>query len=195
MCGSHFPKISMRMPATCQARHRSMPFAQHSRLSVHTRPRLPTGMRQYGRAGKRGVGSSSAASGDSSSSDAALHRPCRSTQRRTSSGLVRVCSRRRTRTAPRVAAGSSLVSGLRGRRGDRIHRGLFRGGVPGFGQSPAGRCSTSALWGTGPDVPRPGLAPASAHRQNRMRRPGRWGWPAPGGVAGLRGVDGRYSAG
>ena len=32
-------------------------------------------------------------------------------------------------------------------------------------------------------------------RQNRMRRRGRWGWPAPGGVAGLREVDGRYLRG
>ena len=105
--------------------------------------------------------SSSAASGDSSSSDAAVHRPCRSAQRRTSSGFVRLCSGHRTRTAPRVAGGSSLVSGLRCRRGDRVHRGLFRRRVPGFGSSPAGCCSTSPLRGAGSPVPRPGLAPAS----------------------------------
>jgi hypothetical protein len=32
-------------------------------------------------------------------------------------------------------------------------------------------------------------------KQNRMRRRGRWGWPAPGGVASLRKVDGRYLRG
>jgi hypothetical protein len=32
-------------------------------------------------------------------------------------------------------------------------------------------------------------------RQNRMRRRGRWAWPAPGGVTGLREVDGRYLRG
>jgi hypothetical protein len=45
----------------------------------------------------------------------------------------------------------------------------------------------------------PGLALAPHDRlhikQNRMRRRGRWGWPAPGGVAGLRKVDGRYLRG
>jgi hypothetical protein len=51
--------------------------------------------------------------------------------------------------APRVARGSSVVPGLRGRRGDRVHSWLFRRGVPGVGWSPAGRCSTSALRGTG----------------------------------------------
>jgi hypothetical protein len=54
MCVSRFPKIPERMPATRQARHRSMPFGQHSRFSAHTRPRLPRGMRQYGRAGRAG---------------------------------------------------------------------------------------------------------------------------------------------
>jgi hypothetical protein len=74
------------------------------------------------------------------------------------------------RDAPRVAGRSSLVSGRRGRRRDRVHCGLFRGGGPGFDQSPAGRSATSALRGTGSAVPRPGLAPASARRQIRAFR-------------------------
>ena len=53
-CVSHFFDIPRGMPATRQARRRPMPFAQHSRLSVHTRQRLPRGMRQFGRAGRAG---------------------------------------------------------------------------------------------------------------------------------------------
>ena len=51
-CVSHFLMIRSRMPAPRQAKHRSMPFAQLLRLSVPTRPRLPRGMRQSGRAGR-----------------------------------------------------------------------------------------------------------------------------------------------
>jgi hypothetical protein len=52
-----------------------MPFAPHSRLWVHTRPRLQGVCSNMGRLGEREAGSSSATSGDSSSSDAAFHRP------------------------------------------------------------------------------------------------------------------------
>jgi hypothetical protein len=51
---SDFPKIPGRMPATRRAKPRPMPFARHSRLSAHARPRLRRGMRQYGRAGPAG---------------------------------------------------------------------------------------------------------------------------------------------
>jgi hypothetical protein len=54
MCVSHFPKFPRGMPVTPRAKHRPTPFAQHSRLSVPIRPRLPRGMRQYGRAGRAG---------------------------------------------------------------------------------------------------------------------------------------------
>ena len=62
---------------------------------------------------EQGAGSSSAASGDSSSTDAAVHRPGRSTPGRTSSGLVRVCRRRWTRTAPGVAGACDHLKAAR----------------------------------------------------------------------------------
>jgi hypothetical protein len=39
------------------------------------------------------------------------------------------------------------------------------------------------------------LGCAATVPQNRMGRRGRWAWPVPGGVAGLREVDGRYLRG
>jgi len=166
MCVSHFPNIPSRIPATRQVRYQPIPFAQHSPPSVPSRPHLTRGIRLSGR-GERATGSAGAARRHSQPGDAAVHRPGRSTQRRTNSGLVRLCSGRRNGTAPGMATGSSLVPGLRGRRGDRVHRRLFCGGEPGFGQSPAGRRPASALRGTSSAVPQPGLAPASAHRLNR----------------------------
>ena len=53
MCVSHFPKSPRRKSSTRRTTHRPMPFAQHSRLSLHTRPRLPPGMRRSGRAGQQ----------------------------------------------------------------------------------------------------------------------------------------------
>jgi hypothetical protein len=147
-----------RRPAgrsTSRCRSRS---TQRSRC-VHDHT-LPGVCRDMGGLDEFGGASSGAASGDPQSGDAVVHRPCPSTQRRTGSGVVRVCGRYLSGPAPRVAGRSSLVPCLRGRRGDRVHRGLFAGGVPGFGQSPAGCCAASALRGTGSAVPRPGLAPA-----------------------------------
>jgi hypothetical protein len=80
-------------------------------------------------------------------------------QRRTRSGLVRLRAGL-SRTAPRVARRSGLVPGLRGRRGDRVHRGMLARRVPSFGSSPVRCCPTGALRGTGTAVPRPRLARA-----------------------------------
>jgi hypothetical protein len=167
---SHFPTIPRRMSSTRLANQRSTPFVQHSRLSRRARPHQIAGMRRSGRAGRAGRRLLKRREWRSLIERCCFHRSCRSTQRRTSCGLVRLCRGRRTRTAARLAGGSSLVPCLRGRRGDRVHCRLFRRRVPSSGQRPAGRGSASALRGTGSDLPRPGLATASAHRLLKLKR-------------------------
>ena len=60
--------------------------------------------------GERGAGSSSAASADSSSSDAAVHRPCRSTQRRTSVWLG--TAQQRASPKNRTSCGRRIMPGV-----------------------------------------------------------------------------------
>ena len=76
----------------------------------------------------------------------------RSAQRRTGAGLVRL-STGLSGAAPRVARGSSLVRGLRGRRGGRVHRGMFLRCVPSSGQSPARCRPTGSVRRSGTAVP------------------------------------------
>jgi hypothetical protein len=103
-----------------------------------------------------GSGPAGAACTDPQSSDVAVHRTGRTAQGRPRSGLVRHCQRT-PGAASRMAGGSVLVRGLRGRRGDRVHRWMLGRGVGGLDQGPTRRCQTRSLRRTGAAVPRPNL--------------------------------------
>ena len=117
----------------------------------HARARI---RRDLGGLDEPGPDPSGATCADPSSSDVAVRRTGRQAPRRSSTGLVRLRAGNPSGTAPGVARGPNVVPCLRGRRGDRVHRGMFRRRRARLGQCASRCCAEGPLRGIDPAVPR-----------------------------------------
>ena len=164
MCASHFPKIPRRRASTRQAKQVDAVRAALATLGSYTTTPTMRVCGDLGGLGERGAGSSSAAS-----ARFLIGRCCCSPALSRHSETHRLwlgTARRGRRTKNRTSCGRRIKPGAWPARSTRRSSSpwVVPGSVPGSGQSPAGRCPTGALRGTGSAVPRPCLAGVGASR-------------------------------